>query len=819
MNLRSFILAGVVGTAIAGAMIVGVACSHGGESESGGGVSDATLPGNLSELEKDTGVKWTAVVDPRYGNTGYLFPRTVPPVTLTSGVRPSDAARAFFAKYGRVFQMVDPASELTPEDSHDSEELQFASFTQTEGAASVYGTRLSMVFDGKGHISHIIGAFVPNLHGFATTAALTPAEAASRAQADLTQDLPAGRRASLEATPSPVLTIYVSTSAPALAYSLVVSYALDDATATTARQRTAGLYGVDANTGAILSKNTSFPSQYKGSDVEELTGTGTGELGGFRLFPSLATRSDGGNLVEPYYLQVNAGDSNVPLFARYPWDAGVAVTSHDDNTWDTAATLPNTAQVQANPGSAVDAFFFLNETGVWWQQHGRDGWDNRGTPLGVMPHDSTPIAGAACNANAYWDCLSTIHVCPFQVGNFPGAFGATSVDFAIMAHEFQHAVNQGAFATTSSRWFGTSGEGGPINESLSDIFGEFVAHDVSGDANCVFGNTWIHGSGLRNMINPHKATYPGPQPDFYNGPDYNAATTDPHHNDGVANKAWSLLTFGGHDVSEPKRGVEPSLALGWANSELMYLNLVASRGLTPNPDFYELAWAMDAVASRTFGSESTQRIANACAWYAVGVFAEANLTNGLGMDLCDCTCDCDGTSHAETCDAGKKDARSDAHDAGPPIFTSASACNFGSDGGVECDESILRGFAEHAATFNSTTCPADAGGIVVPTCPTGNLFACCTTPGSTGSPLESIWNEQCYYDDYFQQLAADVGESVGQLQTETQSQCMVGGGIWTLSPWYPSDAGEPQDGGSDAGVHDAAHDSSKDAGDDGPPHC
>jgi hypothetical protein len=56
MRVRSYVLAAAVASAPAllGAVVVGVACSHGRSGAS-------APPGGLSQLEQDTGVQWTAV--------------------------------------------------------------------------------------------------------------------------------------------------------------------------------------------------------------------------------------------------------------------------------------------------------------------------------------------------------------------------------------------------------------------------------------------------------------------------------------------------------------------------------------------------------------------------------------------------------------------------------------------------------------------------------------------------------------------------------------------------------------------------------------
>ena len=152
MRSHRVITAAVIGAAFTiGAIAVGIACSRSSGSSSAGG---------LAQLEQDTGVQWVAVTDPRFGATSYVFPRSTPPITLTPDTQPGTAAMAFFAKYGGHLPDDDPAHELTPRSSGSAQGLQFASFTQTEGAAIVDGGRLTMVFDTTGHIAFVTGLYV-----------------------------------------------------------------------------------------------------------------------------------------------------------------------------------------------------------------------------------------------------------------------------------------------------------------------------------------------------------------------------------------------------------------------------------------------------------------------------------------------------------------------------------------------------------------------------------------------------------------------------------------------------------------------------------
>jgi hypothetical protein len=241
-------------------------------------------------LAQDTGVQWVAVSNNQFGTTSYLAPKSTPPVALTLGATPTAVAMAFFVRYGAVFEMSDPASELVPENSGTSQGLQFASFTQTEDGAAVFGTRLTMVFDAAGHIALVSGLYIPRLYGFATKAAVSPAVAAAKAEADMSTRYPASLLVSLELTPPPELVIYTLGATPELAYTFVVSYASDTATDTSARERVVVNYVVDADSGAIIASTDATQTQVpKAASVAPLTASGYGEMPGAspEYFPAL----------------------------------------------------------------------------------------------------------------------------------------------------------------------------------------------------------------------------------------------------------------------------------------------------------------------------------------------------------------------------------------------------------------------------------------------------------------------------------------------------------------------------------------------------
>jgi Zn-dependent metalloprotease len=801
---RLLLAALVSGSLAAGTVVLGVACSQNGGS---GGGSGAPAPAGLTQLEQDTGVRWGAIIDPRFGTTSFLFPKSTPPVWLTSGMQPAAAAMAFFVKYGAVFSMTNPAQELTSEDSGSSQGLQFASFLQTEGAVPVYGTRLTMVFDSEGHIEFVAGIYIPKLYGFSTNAALSPAEATAKAQANMATLYPASQLLSLESTPAPELTIYALGASPALAYSLVVSYASDTATDTTARQRVVMVYVVDANSGAILQALPGQHNQYAGSNVVQVAASGKGQQVEQGPFPALGTATDGGTTKAPYYLQINAGKANTgslfqgvlfdQVFVRSPTDShvrtsvDVVLTSKDANSWDTVAADPGIS----DPGSAVDAYYYVLEIEDWWRTRwGRDGYDGKGTPLGILVHDTAPsqlcdITGAnctgGCSDNAFWDGHGTIHVCPSS-GSYTYA---TSVDLGVMGHEFQHAV------TGFSLDLIYSGQSGAIDESLSDIFGEFISHEMPPrNADCVFGNTWVPGSGLRNMVDPHATMQPDSLTDSrYVNPDDKWDLGGVHTNDGIPNRAWSLMTFGGQ-VETTGRKVAPSLALGWFASEQLYQKLLATKPVPGSSSFSNLANALVGLAGR-----SGAKTAVACAWYAVAVYDKANM-NELGVDPCSCSGPDVGM---DTCDAATDAAQDDAS------MNADFVCLLSGDGGAPLECYLGSGLNVNAEI--QATCAGVANGKLLAACPSASLVGCCADILPV-KPLKVV-DQYCFYVPFEQATDGMAGpweEPYCVKYGAASGLDFSGGGKWSTTPMY-GDGGPADAHAGDSGSHDAGSDGKADA--------
>jgi Zn-dependent metalloprotease len=215
----------------------------------------------------------------------------------------------------------------------------------------------------------------------------------------------------------------------------------------------------------------------------------------------------------------------------------------NDNTRGRPATCDAPVRTEGGPatgvGDADDAYDLLGNVYAFYNSRfGRDGIDGQGSTLNAVVRYCTDQPADPCpDQNASW---------------FPGTntmvFGAGFVTDDVTAHEMTHGVT----SHTSNLVY--AGESGAINESMSDVFGEFV------DLTNSFGNDdagvrWLMGEDLstgaiRNMANPPAFG----DPDSMWSPHWRPVTGQcdggndqcgVHTNSGVGNKAAQLIADGG----------------------------------------------------------------------------------------------------------------------------------------------------------------------------------------------------------------------------------------------------------------------------------
>lgn len=201
--------------------------------------------------------------------------------------------------------------------------------------------------------------------------------------------------------------------------------------------------------------------------------------------------------------------------------------------------------------------------------HGRDGIDGSGGTIVSTVHYRPASAPNAAWANAGWNGTQMI---------YGDAYGFAMAD-DVVAHELTHGVTQnesGLFYFYQS---------GAINESFSDIWGEFVdqSNNAGTDTPAV---KWLLGEditglgAIRNMSNPPAYG----QPDKMTNSLYSGTADDNggvHRNSGIGNKAAFLMTDGGSFNGQT------IAALGIAKVAKIYYEVNANL-LTSGADYSDL---------------------------------------------------------------------------------------------------------------------------------------------------------------------------------------------------------------------------------------
>ncbi len=207
-----------------------------------------------------------------------------------------------------------------------------------------------------------------------------------------------------------------------------------------------------------------------------------------------------------------------------------------DNNNNPAYGLPGNGpvRVEGGPPSAVSdvnyAYDYSGDTyDFYWNYHGRDSLDGAGMQL-ISTVRYCPSSSSCPYDNAFWNGSQMVY----------GAGYASADD--VVAHEMTHGVTE-----HESNLFYYM-QSGAINDSFSDVWGEFVDL-TNGRGNDGTGVLWLVGEDLpigaiRSMSNPPAYG----DPDRMGSANYYCGTGDGggvHTNSGVGNKAAYLMVDGG----------------------------------------------------------------------------------------------------------------------------------------------------------------------------------------------------------------------------------------------------------------------------------
>lgn len=228
------------------------------------------------------------------------------------------------------------------------------------------------------------------------------------------------------------------------------------------------------------------------------------------------------------------------------------------------------------------------------------------------------------------------------IGNTPSVLDDYNC-IDILAHEFTHGITQYEANLAYQM------ESGALNESFSDIFGEWLEFKELGNNNWLIGNDlFVNGcpNPLRYMVDPAAGNIGSPpcttnfnDPNTYQGANWvNQAGCVPaggstgndfcgvHTNSGVQNQMFYLLSVGGNGWNNGQtchaaanNGYFWSVgAIGIdAAARIAYRVLVDY--LTPNSTYFDSRNAWVHAAEDLFGVCSYQAIQTGRAWWAVGI--------------------------------------------------------------------------------------------------------------------------------------------------------------------------------------------------------
>jgi Zn-dependent metalloprotease len=597
---------------------------------------DSVCNPGLARLEQDTGVSWVMTSQPSGASdiTAFVRPKGDPGVALPSGTQPQDAAMAFLKKYPDIFGLQDPTTELALKSAHiGSSGIGYASFQQVVNGVPVLGAGVTFMFNPAGRIDNITSQYIPGIRGISTTPTIDGAAALASAQADIVTRFSSGTLgASVPSAPALLFIVPQPTGGAKLAYLLSAIFAGQDNQLVHFSRD----YLIDASTGLVLSSVDGNPRQFAGPGAPvQATGEGTIEqvrnLPLARQFTAFSANPPSG---APFFMQPSA--SHPTIFVERPSPVNqtvVPVSSNDLNSWDTAGLAP---------GEAVDAYVYFNYILSWWAdpaRGARSSYNNLGYPIKILVHYPN-LAN-----NALWDKSNK----EFHVGESSTAVFPASAAVDDLGHEFQHAVNDSVLGIYSL--FFNYPDAGPLDESLGDVFGQFIEFDfhsanslaylptpeLEGEAQLA-GNPHPTGGWVRNLIDPHLASqFQGPSPDSMKDCLYDSSN-DEHVNGAVPSRAWSLATFGGID-STSGVGVNPSGKLDMALSEELYLMLIQNppslAAFRPGKMYWNMAQALAGFARMRLNAQSPQLSTIACAWLGVDVFETIDVINlGFVPELC-----------------------------------------------------------------------------------------------------------------------------------------------------------------------------------------
>lgn len=254
-------------------------------------------------------------------------------------------------------------------------------------------------------------------------------------------------------------------------------------------------------------------------------------------------------------------------------------------TTNNTTSLPGTLlcnEVDTNCNGDSDADFAHNYAAdtynFYLNHHARDSFDDKGAQIISSVH--YPITATMNQPNAFWNGSQIVYTNGMSAGD------------DVVAHELTHAVTN----STSKLFYYY--QSGAINESLSDVWGEFV-DQTNNRGNDSAGVRWLIGEDLfigtiRNMQNPPAYGNPDRMTSglYWTDSQDNGGV---HINSGINNKAAYLMVDGGSFNGQTVTGI------GLNKTAAIYYEAQTAY-LTSGSDYLDLYHALNQSCQNQIGS-------------------------------------------------------------------------------------------------------------------------------------------------------------------------------------------------------------------------
>ena len=481
--------------------------------------------------------------------------------------------KQFLQRFRQVLKIDNPDTELLHTGSSIGQlGLTHHRYSQSYQGIPVWGAGLVLHSNQQGDVLSMDGKFIPTPSGISTNPRINKSKAMGIVRSDLGLTTYSATSTEIESTGELVIYADENNPNPVLAWKVKTGTSLIKQTYTL----------VDANSGeSILS--------YGATQTENVLGQGQDRTGINRL---LNVWQSGGT----YTMQ----DTSKQMFVNTPdprdlqQSRGVIhiVNALNQPPTNQPQSLPNLFLVESNSPNgpwdqeAVGAAYNFSETYDYYlTKHNRNSLD------GVGGNILAVIRLGQGFANAAWVSEANLMI-------FGDAEKFTSA-LDVVAHELTHGVT----SKTSNLVY--AGQSGALNEAMSDIFGEAIENDSTGD------NDWLLGTNLdnpiRNMQNPGAFGDPSRMSQFRVLPNTEAGDFGGVHiNSGIINHAFYQLSEGLPNAI----GIE-------AAAQIFYrANTVH---LLPRSDFFDARRAAIQSADELFGGGSIQSKAVADAFTLVEI--------------------------------------------------------------------------------------------------------------------------------------------------------------------------------------------------------